>query len=40
VKIVTLMSHRVIVHTKEAKKSLSNNQKISVVHHGTLVANP
>ncbi len=39
-KIITSMSNRLIVHTKEAKRSLSNNRKVVVVRHGTLIDNP
>jgi len=37
VKVITLISNRLIVHTEEAKKALSNNEKVFVVRHGTLI---
>ena len=39
-KIITSISNRLIVHTKEAKKSLAYNKKVFVVRHGTLIENP
>ncbi|MFX1519581.1 MAG: glycosyltransferase [Promethearchaeota archaeon] len=39
-KIITTMSKRLIVHTKEAKKALLNNNKVIIVRHGTLIEPP
>ncbi len=37
VKLITVMSNRIIVHTNESKKALSNDEKTFVVRHGTLI---
>jgi glycosyltransferase involved in cell wall biosynthesis len=37
--LITVLSNRIIVHTNESKKALSDNKKTFVVRHGTLTNN-